>query len=148
MIYAVIDTNVLVSALITHNSLSATAKVVRLLLDGEFTPLYESSIIEEYQEVLHRAKFKLVPGVADALISFIKEHGIETSRTAFLDFMPDEDDRVFYEVSLSVEDSFMVTGNLKHYPQTPKVVSPADFLDVMIKSSTMGTDPSRLMYDG
>ena len=34
MIYAVIDTNVLVSALITHNSLSATAKVVRLLLDG------------------------------------------------------------------------------------------------------------------
>lgn len=30
MIYAVIDTNVLVSALITHNSLSATAKVVRL----------------------------------------------------------------------------------------------------------------------
>ena len=41
MIYAVIDTNVLVSALITHNSLSATAKVVRLLLNGEFTPLYE-----------------------------------------------------------------------------------------------------------
>jgi predicted nucleic acid-binding protein len=31
MIYAVIDTNVLVSALITHNSLSPTAKVVRLL---------------------------------------------------------------------------------------------------------------------
>ena len=138
MIYAVIDTNVLVSALITHNSLSATAKVVRLLLNGEFTPLYESSIIEEYQEVLHRAKFKLVPGVADALISFIKEHGIETSRTAFLDSMPDEDDRVFYEVSLSVEDSFMVTGNLKHYPQTPKVVSPADFLDVMMKSICQG----------
>ena len=41
-----------------HNSLSATAKVVRLLFDGEFTPLYENSIIEEYQEVLHRAKFK------------------------------------------------------------------------------------------
>lgn len=65
MIYAVIDTNVLVSAFITHNSLSATANVVRLLLDGEFTPLYESNIIEEYQEVLHRAKFNLVPGVAD-----------------------------------------------------------------------------------
>ena len=71
MIYAVIDTNVLVSALITHNSLSSTAKVVRLLLEGEFTPLYESSIIEEYQEVLHRTKFKLVPSVADTLISFI-----------------------------------------------------------------------------
>ncbi len=72
MIYAVIDTNVLVSALVTHNSQAATAKVVRLLLDGEFTPLFESSIIEEYQDVLHRSKFKLQPGVADALISFIK----------------------------------------------------------------------------
>ena len=96
--------------------------------------MYENSIIEEYQEVLHRAKFKFVPGVADALISFIKEHGIETSRTAFQESMLDEDDRVFYEVSLSVEDSFLVTGNFKHYPQTPKVISPADFLKVMMDS--------------
>ncbi len=134
MIYAVIDTNVLVSALITHNSLSATAKIVSLLLDGEFTLLYENSIIEEYQEVLHRAKFNLLPGVADALISYIKEYGIETSRTAFLGSMPDEDDRVFYEVSLSVDSSFLVTGNFKHYPQTPKVISPADFLRVIMNS--------------
>jgi hypothetical protein len=41
---------------------------------------------------------------------------------------------VFYEVSLSVEDSFLVTGNIKHYPQTPKVISPADFLSVIMKS--------------
>ena len=134
MIYAVIDTNVLVSALITHNSLSATAKVVRLLLEGGFVSLYESNIIEEYQEVLHRSKFKLLPDVADAIISYIKEHGIETSRTAFQELMPDEDDRVFYEVSLSVDDSFLVTGNLKHYPQTPKVISPADFINVIMES--------------
>ena len=134
MIYAVIDTNVLVSALITHNSLSATAKVVRLLLEGGFVPLYESNIIEEYQEVLHRSKFKLLPDVADAIISYIKEHGIETSRTAFQELMPDEDDRVFYEVSLSVDDSFLVTGNLKHYPQTPKVISPANFINAIIES--------------
>ena len=134
MIYAVIDTNVLVSALITHTSLPATAKVVRLLLEGGFVPLYESNIIEEYQEVLHRSKFKLLPDVADAIISYIKEHGIETSRTAFQELMPDEDDRVFYEVSLSVDDSFLVTGNLKHYPQTPKVISPADFINVIMES--------------
>lgn len=134
MIYAVLDTNVLVSALITHHSLSATARVVRLLLNGDFTPLYESSIIEEYQEVLHRSKFKLRPDVVNSLISFIKEHGIETSRTAFLESMPDEDDRVFYEVTLSLDDSFLVTGNIKHYPQTPKVVTPADFLKLMMDS--------------
>ena len=134
MIYAVIDTNVLVSALITHNSEAATAKVVSLLVEGDFIPLYDGKIIEEYQEVLHRSKFNLLPGVADSLISFILEHGIESSRTAFMESMPDEDDRVFYEVALSHEESFLVTGNLKHYPQTPKIITPADFVGVVMES--------------
>ena len=134
MIYAVIDTNVLVSALITHNSEAATAKVVSLLVEGDFIPLYDGKIIEEYQEVLHRTKFNLLPGVAESLISFILEHGIESSRTAFMESMPDEDDRVFYEVALSHEESFLVTGNLKHYPQTPKIITPADFVGVVMES--------------
>ena len=41
---------------------------------------------------------------------------------------------LIYEVSLSVDDSFLVTGNFKHYPQTPKVISPAAFLKVMMDS--------------
>lgn len=131
MIYAVVDTNVLVSALITHNSSSATAKVVKLLTEGSFIPLYDNDIINEYQEVLHRSKFKLVEGVADALISLIMENGIEVIRTSFLKEMPDEDDRVFYEVALSDEDSFLVTGNLIHYPQTPQVISPANFVNIL-----------------
>ncbi|MBQ2129915.1 MAG: hypothetical protein II431_01085 [Prevotella sp.] len=40
MIYAVIDINVLVSALITHNPTSVTSKVVNLLMEGGFIPLY------------------------------------------------------------------------------------------------------------
>lgn len=133
MIYAVIDTNVLVSALITHNPLSATTKVVRLLLDGSFTPIYDSDVIEEYKEVLNRTKFKLVEGVADALISHIIEHGIVASREPFHEQMPDEDDRVFYEIALGTNGSFLVTGNQKHYPKTPIVVSPADFIDIVAR---------------
>lgn len=38
---------------------------------------------------------------------------------------------MIYAVSLSVEDSFLVTGNFKHYPQTPKVISSADFIRVV-----------------
>ena len=49
----------------------------------------------------------------------------------FTESMPDEDDRVFYEVSLSDEDSFLVTGNLKHYPMSPHVITPAQFVDIM-----------------
>jgi putative PIN family toxin of toxin-antitoxin system len=131
MIYAVIDTNVLVSALITHNAEAATVKVVRLLLEEEFVPLYNADIIAEYNEVLHRSKFPILPEVADSLISFIIENGIEASRVSFVEPMPDEDDRVFYEVTLSKEDSFLVTGNLKHYPTSPRVITPAQFLEVL-----------------
>lgn len=138
MIYAVIDTNVLVSALITKNPDAATAKVVRLLLDYGFVPMYDADIIEEYNEVLHRGKLKILPEVVDALISYILEHGVEASRANFAEIMPDEDDRVFYEVSLSNEDSFLVTGNLKHYPTSPRVITPAQFVDLL--SSTTGSN--------
>ena len=131
MIYAVIDTNVLVSALITKNPEAATAKVVRLLLEQEFVPLYDADIIAEYEDVLHRSKFPILKETADALISFIIENGIESSRVDFEESMPDEDDRVFYEVSLSQEDSFLVTGNLKHYPTSPCVITPADFVNLI-----------------
>ena len=66
MIYAVIDTNVLVSALITHNPEAATAKVVKLLLSNDFVPMYDSDIIAEYEEVLHRRRTKRKPGRVQA----------------------------------------------------------------------------------
>ena len=128
MIYAVIDTNVLVSALITHNPQSATAKVVKHLLNGTFIVLYDRDIVEEYMDVLHRKKFPINPEVADALVEFITKQGIDCARSEYDELMPDEDDRVFYEVALSVDESFLVTGNLKHYPITPKVITPADFM--------------------
>ena len=131
MIYAVIDTNVLVSALITKNPEASTAKVVRLLLEQEFVPLYDADIIAEYEDVLHRSKFPILKETADALISFIIENGIESSRVDFEESMPDEDDRVFYEVSLSQDDSFLVTGNLKHYPTSTRVITPAQFLEII-----------------
>lgn len=130
MIYAVIDTNVLVSALITKNPEAATVKVVRLLLEQGFIPMYDADIIAEYEEVLHRIKFPICSEVADALIAYIIENGIEASKVNFEETMPDEDDRVFYEVSLSKEDSFLVTGNLKHYPTSPRVITPAEFIDI------------------
>lgn len=133
MIYAVIDTNVLVSALITKNAEAATAKVVRLLLEHCFIPMYDTDIIAEYEDVLHRAKFPIHPEVADALIAYIIENGVEASKVSFEEAMPDEDDRVFYEVSLSQEDSFLITGNLKHYPASPRVITPADFIDITEK---------------
>ena len=52
MIYAVIDTNVVVSSLITKNNHAATYLVMRHLFEGHVTPLYNQEILTEYAEVL------------------------------------------------------------------------------------------------
>lgn len=133
MIYAVIDTNILVSALITHNPDAATVRVLENLFTHKLTPLYNSEIMDEYREVLHRAKFKLADSDITPLLNFIEEYGIDSMRTPFNGDMPDEDDRTFYEVTLSREDSFLVTGNLKHFPKTPIVVTAAQMIDILDK---------------
>ena len=65
------------------------------------------------------------------LLNFFKENGIDTSRFPYDGEMPDEDDRVFYEVCLSKEDSFLVTGNLKHFPKEPQVITAAEMMEIL-----------------
>lgn len=131
MVYAVIDTNIFVSALITHNSKASTVKVLESMFMNRFTPLYNEEIIEEYEDVLHRRKFKLTEEQIRTVIDYVKTNGIDSNRFPYDDDMPDEDDRVFYEVALSEEDSFLVTGNLKHFPHTPKVITAAQMMEIL-----------------
>lgn len=133
MVYAVIDTNIFVSALITHNSNASTARVLECLLLHRIIPLYNDDIIKEYDEVLHRAKFKLSEEQISTVIEHVKENGIDSSRFSYDGEMPDEDDRVFYEVCLSKEDSFLVTGNLKHFPKEPQVITAAEMMEILDK---------------
>ena len=134
MIYTVIDTNVFVSAYMTHNLNSATTKVVDNLLSGKIKLLYNHEIMAEYEDVLSRSYLHISSVERDSLFNFIRKNGIHTERTSFNSLFIDEDDRVFYEVMLSKDDSFLVTGNLKHFPITPRVVTPAQMLEILEKA--------------
>lgn len=131
MIYAVIDTNVLVSALLTSNINSPTVKVINALLDNNVTPLYNDEIIDEYKDVLNRPKFKFSKRTVNFYIKAIQQQGISTPRTQSDEFFPDPKDIVFYEVAMSKEDAYLVTGNIKHFPQKPIVVTPAEMLEIL-----------------
>ena len=63
MVYAVIDTNVFVAALLTRNNDSATVKVYEAIADGLITPLYHKDILDEYTEVLSRPKLRFSTAV-------------------------------------------------------------------------------------
>lgn len=132
MIYAVIDTNVLVSALLTHNFDAATAKVVRALLKRKFTPLYNEEILREYSDVLSRSKFNFSKHMVNTYINAIKKLGLKTLQSHSTERFPDPKDVVFYEVAMSKADAYLVTGNTKHFPQKPIVVTPAEMVEILI----------------
>lgn len=131
MVYAVIDTNVFVSAYLTHNLASSTSKVVDLMFRGIIRPLYNEEIMAEYEQVLSRPHFRIDSEQLETLVAYIRKYGVATERTPFEALFADEDDRVFYEVALTEDDSFLVTGNLKHYPVDPRVVTPAQMVAIL-----------------
>mgnify|MGYP001776919012 FL=1 len=96
MIYAVIDTNVLVSALISKQPQSATVKVVSGIFNGHIKPVYNDEILAEYTEVLHRPKFHLSDDGINSMLDYISHYGIHSDRIPYSGEMPDEKDRPFY----------------------------------------------------
>ena len=131
MIYAVIDTNVFVAAFLSRHSDSATVQVVNTLLKKGISPLYNQEIIDEYQDVLHREKFHFPSETIDSIINSIQEFGINSERISSSEIFPDPKDVVFYEVALSKEDAYLVTGNKKHFPNKPIVVTPAEMVEIL-----------------
>ena len=123
-IFAVIDTNVIVSALLSSNLESNPVKVFRAIVQERIVPLYNDEILEEYKSVLSRPKFTVIKAIiTDGL-------NIDRTPTADIEF-PDPKDIVFYEIALSVEDSYLITGNIRHYPVKPFVVTPAEMVRIL-----------------
>ncbi len=128
--YAVFDTNVLVSALMSKRADSPTVLLLDYVLDGRVVLLYNEDIVREYEEVLHRSKFDFSEDSIQDLIELVKT-GLYLDPTASGEIFPDKDDQVFYEVALSKEDSYVVTGNTKHFPKSPIVVTPAEMMQIV-----------------
>ena len=132
--YAVLDTNVLVSAMLKNNSVPGT--VLELALGGNIVPLFNDAILREYREVLSRTKFHLTEEIIDAVIRSLRMRGLDIEaekldRAVF----PDPDDVVFYEVVMEkrkTEEAYLVTGNLRHFPAKSFVVTPREMLDFIL----------------
>lgn len=131
--YAVIDTNVLLSALLSKNEASATVKVLDAVFDGEIIPLYHQNILAEYDEVLHREKFHLREKVIRTVLDAFRQYGIEVFPQPTGAVLIDMDDLVFYEVAMEKrdDDAYLVTGNQKHYPFRDFIVTPAEMMKII-----------------
>lgn len=134
---AVVDTNVLVSALLTKKENAATVRVFRAMLQGRFTPLYHQEILDEYDEVLHRSKFHLAEAVIQTVMRAIKQYGIEVFPQPTGEILVDMDDLIFYEVAMEKrdDDAYLVTGNQKHYPIKDFIVTPSEMMEILDRES-------------
>lgn len=133
LVYAVIDTNVFLSALITRNKEAATVKVLEAVLRGDIVPLYHKDIIAEYDEVLHRSKFNIADEIIQILLDTMVKYGVEVFPQSTGEILVDMDDLVFYEVAMEKRDdnAFLVTGNQKHYPIKEFIVTPAEMVEII-----------------
>ena len=131
--YAVIDTNVFISALLSKRADSATVRVLEAMFDGKIVPLYHEDILEEYNEVLHRSKFHFKEETIQLVISAVKQYGVEVFPQPTGEILVDMDDLVFYEVAMEKkdDDAYLVTGNQKHYPVRDFIVTPAEMMEII-----------------
>lgn len=134
--YAVIDTNVLVSAMLKVQSVPGQVASAALL--GDLIPLLCDEIVAEYREVLARPKFKFDQIMVETFINGIISRGIFVDAVPIGEIIPDIKDVIFYEVVMEGrkehDTAYLVTGNIKHFPVKSYVVTPKEMLDIMHKN--------------
>lgn len=131
--YAVIDTNVLVSALLSNQPNAATVRLMGRLIGGEIIPVYSSEIMREYRDVLGRKKFSFEPEMVRYLLMAIERYGVLLEPVATGIVLPDMKDLPFYEVVMEKRSdaAYLVTGNLKHFPAEPFIVTARQMLEIL-----------------
>ena len=129
----VIDTNIIVSALLSRHMDASTVKVLEALFSSQIVPLYNNEILCEYEDVLHRKKFNFSENLIQLVIQSIRDNGISVERLTTGEDLPDPKDLVFYEVCMTKreEDSMLVTATMKHFPSRPFIVTPNEILEII-----------------
>jgi putative PIN family toxin of toxin-antitoxin system len=130
MIRVVLDTNIVVSALL--QPLGPPAQVFVLALGGSLQLCVSGSVYAEYEEVISRPRFARSADIIAATLQAIREKGIWVRPAERVKACADPDDDIFLECAQAANADYVVTGNLKHFPQSwqgSRVVTPRWLLD-------------------
>jgi len=122
----VLDTNVLVAGLLNPNG--APAVVLRLAINRRLDLLLDNRMLFEYEDVLRRPRFGFAERETAILLDFLRNESEYVSAEPRPELVADEDDAAFYEVARSAGADALVTGNKRHYPEEPLIVSPRELL--------------------
>lgn len=133
MIRIVLDTNVLVSGLLSDRA--APGQIVDLITAGEIELACDARILAEYREVLARPGLIINQSKAEDVLQHIEHTSLRVTPEPWPVVLPDPDDEAFLAVAEGAGADCLVTGNLKHFPakarRSVRVLSPRQFLDAL-----------------
>jgi putative PIN family toxin of toxin-antitoxin system len=137
----VLDTNVIVSALLNPNGFPGF--IWRELISNDAQAFYSDEMLDEYREVLHRAKFPFKKKTVDSTLNAISRKFIRVIPDVSHMLFDDESDRIFYDTAIAVSAT-LVTGNMRHYPESPYVTNPSEFsiayINIKLKCAAIEDD--------
>jgi putative PIN family toxin of toxin-antitoxin system len=141
MIRVVLDTNIIVSALL--QSLGPPAQVFVLALGGSLRLCVSGAIYAEYEEVISRPRFRRTPEVISSALRAIRESGVWVRPTETVRVCSDPDDDILLECAQAARADYLVTGNLKHFPASWKgtrIVTARQLLDLIAVAAQEGPE--------
>ncbi len=129
MIRVVLDTNVLVSAVIKTGGAEAAA--LDVVTQHRAALCVSEPILAEYADVLRRPRLRLDPVRVLWVLEFIGRDGVTVAPSVRLTACPDEPDNRFLECADAASADYLVTGNKRHFPQgwkSTRIVNAREFL--------------------
>ncbi len=128
----VVDTNVIVSSLIQQNY--PFFIIDKLFIEDKIQLCISEELLEEYFEVLSRAKFAKFQDFfkkAETLIAYIETKATKFYPTITLNLISDDVDNMILELADECNADFVITGNTRDftfpiYKQT-KILTPKDY---------------------
>ncbi|HEV2964619.1 MAG TPA: putative toxin-antitoxin system toxin component, PIN family [Candidatus Angelobacter sp.] len=135
MIQVVLDTNIVVSALLRSGSLPEAA--FNLAMDRVVQLSVSESILTEYEDVLRRSKLRIHPDKVTLTLKRIREVSLLIRPAVSVTVCSDPDDNIFLECSEAAQANYLVTGNVRHFPDvwaTTQIVTPREFFQVIVES--------------
>ena len=130
--FVVFDTNVIVSALLKRYFVPW--KVLEEALLGRIIPVVNEKIIAEDEEVLLRPKFSFDGRTVRAFLEDFERRAVYSADGETDITFTDSSDKVFYTTLMEiqkVEDAYLVTGNMRHFPLRTMIVTPREMLDIL-----------------
>jgi putative PIN family toxin of toxin-antitoxin system len=130
MIRFVLDTNIIVSALL--QPLGPPAQVFLLGINHSLQLCVSADVFAEYEEVIHRPRFKRSEATIAGTLRYIRENAIWVRPSNRIRACVDPDNDIFLECAEAAKANYIVTGNLKHFPvswPTSRIVTPRWLLD-------------------